>query len=386
LDKIKLLVLSWRDIKNPLAGGAERYIHEVCKRMVQDGHEVLFFTSFFQGAKGEEVIDGVKIIRRGNPITIYPLAFLYYMLHWRRRFNCVLEVKDGGLPWFARFYAGKHVIALVHQAGRDFSRHSYMNSTWRYEVKGILAPLIYLLEPLLLSTYKLTPVIAVSRSTKMNLLKLGLDPNAVTIVHGGLSLKPVENIPKKEKDPTIIYLGRIKRSKGLSELIVALYYVRKNIQNVKLWVAGRGDSSYLTELMRFIDKLGLINNLEFFGYVDEKTKINLLSRAHLLVFPSVMEGWGLTVIEANACGTPVIAFNVPGLRDSIINGETGLLVPYGDVKALANAIIKVLSEDELRAKLSKNAIKWAEKFSWEKTAKEFEKILEKVFNNDETQY
>jgi len=380
LNRIKLLVLSWRDIKNPLAGGAEKYIHEVCKRMVQDGHEVLFFTSSFQGAKGEEVIDGVKIIRRGNSITIYPLAFLYYILHWKGKFNCVLEVKDGGLPWFARFYAGKHVIALVHQTGRDFSYHSYMNSTWRYEVKGILAPLMYLLEPLLLSIYKLTPVITVSRSTKMNLLKLGLDSNAVTIVHGGLSLKPVENIPKKERDPTIIYLGRIKRSKGLSELIVALYYVRKNIQNVKLWVAGRGDSSYLNELMRFIDKLGLINNLEFFGYVDEKTKINLLSRAHLLVFPSVMEGWGLTVIEANACGTPVIAFNVPGLRDSIINGETGLLVPYGDIKALANAIIKVLSEDELRAKLSKNAIKWAEKFSWEKTAKEFEKILEKIID------
>jgi glycosyltransferase involved in cell wall biosynthesis len=363
-----------------LAGGAEKYIHEVCKRMVQDGHEVLFFTSSFQGAKGEEVIDGVKIIRRGNSITIYPLAFLYYILHWKGKFNCVLEVKDGGLPWFARFYAGKHVIALVHQTGRDFSYHSYMNSTWRYEVKGILAPLMYLLEPLLLSIYKLTPVITVSRSTKMNLLKLGLDSNAVTIIHGGLSLKPVENIPKKERDPTIIYLGRIKRSKGLSELIVALYYVRKNIQNVKLWVAGRGDSSYLNELMHLIDKLGLINNLEFFGYVDEKTKINLLSRAHLLVFPSVMEGWGLTVIEANACGTPVIAFNVPGLRDSIINGETGLLVPYGDIKALANAIIKVLSEDELRAKLSKNAIKWAEKFSWEKTAKEFEKILEKIID------
>ena len=380
-NKIKLLVLSWRDIKNPLAGGAERYIHEVCKRMVRDGHEVLFFTSSFQRAKGEEVIDGVNIIRRGNSIMIYILAFIYYVLHWKGKFDCVLEVKDGGLPWFTRFYAGRHTIALVHQTGRDFSHHSYMNSTWCYEVKGILAPLMYLLEPFLLSVYKLTPVIAVSHSTKVSLLKLGLDPSTVVIVHGGLSLKPLESIPKKERDPTIIYLGRIKRSKGLFELIVALSHVRKNIQNVKLWIAGRGDSSYLIELMRLIDKLGLANSLEFFGYVDEKTKINLLSRAHLLVFPSVMEGWGLTVIEANACGTPVIAFNVPGLRDSIIDGETGLLVPYGDVKALANAIIKVLSEEELREKLSGNAIKWAERFSWEKTAEEFEKILEKVSSN-----
>ena len=379
LDKIRLLVFSWRDIKNPLAGGAEKYIHEICRRLVRDGHEVIFFTSSFQRAKSEEVIDGVKIIRRGHSITTYLLAFLFYVLHWRGKFDCVVEVKDGGLPWFTRFYIGKHAIALVHQTGRDFSRHSYLNSTWRYEVKGIVGPLMYLLEPFLLSVYRLTPVIAVSHSTKVSLLELGLDPNAVAVVPEGTDLKPLQGVPSKETSPTIIYLGRIKRSKGLFDLIEALFYVRKKIRDVKLWVVGRGDSSYLTELMCFTDKLGLANNSTFFGYVDKKTKIDLLSRSHLLVFPSVREGWGLTVIEANACGTPAVAYNVPGLRDSIINGETGLLVaPYGSVKALAKVIVRVLADDGLREKLSINAMKWARRFDWNRTATEALQVVERA--------
>jgi glycosyltransferase involved in cell wall biosynthesis len=375
LDKFRLLVLSWRDIKNPLAGGAEKYIHEICRRLVRDGHEVVFFTSSFQGAKGEAVIDGVKIIRRGHSITTYLLSFLFYVLHWRGKFDCVIEAKDGGLPWFTRFYAGKRTIALVHQTGRDFSRNSYSNSTWRYAVKGMAAPLMYLLEPFLLSVYRLTPVLAVSHSTKVSLLELGLDPNAVAVVRAGTDLKPLEGVPNKETNPTIIYLGRIKRSKGLFDLIRALFHVRKKIRDVKLWVVGRGDSSYLSELTILIEKLGLTNNVTFFGYVDEKTKIDLLSRSHLVVFPSVREGWGLVVTEANSVGTPCVAYDVAGLRDSVKDGVTGLLVEGGDVEGLGEAIVRVLKDEELRLRMSRNALEYAKEFSWDKTAKEFMKYV-----------
>ena len=380
LDKIRLLVFSWRDVKNPLAGGAEKYIHEICRRLVRVGHEVVFFTSSFQGAKSEEVIDGVKIIRRGHSITTYLLAFLFYVLHWRGKFDCVVEAKDGGLPWFTRFYAGKRAIALVHQTGRDFSRNSYLNSTWRYEVKGIVAPLMYLLEPFLLSGYRLAPVLAVSHSTKASLLELGLNPNAVAVVPEGADLKPLEGVPSKEASQTIIYLGRIKRSKGLFDLIEALFYVRKKIRDVKLWVVGRGDSSYINELMGFIEKLGLADNVSFFGYVDEKTKMDLLSRSHLLVLPSVREGWGLVVTEANSVGTPCVGYDVAGLRDSVVNGVTGLLVKSQDVRGLANAIIRVLEDEELRLRLSRNALEYTKGFSWDRSAEEFLKALEWTVN------
>jgi glycosyltransferase involved in cell wall biosynthesis len=375
LDKIRLLILSWRDIKNPLAGGAEKYIHSICTRLIRDGHEVIFFTSSFEGAKGEEILNGVKIIRRGHSIRTYLLAFVFYVLHWRGKFDCVVEVKDGGLPWFSRFYAGKHTIALVHQTGRDFGFHDYSNSTWRYEVKGLAAPIMYLLEPFLLSIYRLTPTIAVSYSTKKSLMELGLDSNTISVIHVGTDTKSLEDLPNKQKDPTIIYLGRIKRSKGLLDLISALSNVRTKIRDVKLWVVGGGDPFYLAELIILIKKLGLKKNVTFFGHVDEKTKTDLLSRSHLLVLPSVREGWGLVVTEANGVGTPCVGYDVAGLRDSIQDGQTGLTVKYGDIHALSAGLLKVLEDEELRKKLSENALRYSRNFSWDKTAGEFIRVV-----------
>jgi glycosyltransferase involved in cell wall biosynthesis len=375
LEKFRLLILSWRDIKNPLAGGAEKYIHEICRRVVKLGHEVIFFTSSFQGGKGEEVIDGVTVIRRGHSITTYILAFLFYGFYWRRTFDCVIEAKNGGLPWFTRFYAGKRAIALVHQTGRDFRRNSYKNSTWHFEVRGVTAPLMYLLEPFLLSVYRLTPVLAVSNSTRVSLLELGLNPKAVTVVPEGTDLRPLESVPGKEKGPTIIFLGRLKRSKGLSDLIEALFQVRKKIRDVKLWIVGSGDSSYVDELIELAKKLGLANNLTFFGHVDEKTKIDMLSRSHLLVLPSVREGWGLVVTEANSLGTPCVGYNVSGLRDSIKDGETGLLAEAGNVEDLADKIIMVLADDCLRERLSGNALEYSRRFSWDESARVFLEAL-----------
>jgi len=377
LSKIRILVLSWRDIKNPLAGGAEKYIHEVCRHLVRYGHKVIFFTSSFQRSRSEEIIHGVKIIRRGHSFTTYILAFLFYILHWRGKFDCVIETKDGGLPWFTRFYVGKRSIALIHQTGRTFNRHSYLNSTWRYEVKGIISPLMYLLEPLLLSVYRLTPVIAVSDSTKQSLIELGVEPNSITVVSAGTEIKTLNGVPTKETMPTIIYLGRIKKSKGISDLIEALYYVRKKIQDVKLWIVGRGDPTYLTELLRLISKLGFVECVTFFGFVDEKTKFELLSRAHILVLPSIREGWGLVVTEANSVGTPAVGYDIPGLRDSISDGFSGLLVESGP-EALADGMMRVLSNDGLREDLSRNAIEWAGRFSWDKTAEEFLNVVKKV--------
>jgi glycosyltransferase involved in cell wall biosynthesis len=269
-------------------------------------------------------------------------------------------------------------MALVHQTGRDFRCNSYSNSTWHFEVKGMAAPLMYLLEPFLLSVYKLTRVLAVSHSTKASLLELGLDANAVTVVPAGTDLRPLESVPSKEMSPTIIYLGRIKRSKGLFDLIEALFRVRKKIRDVKLWIVGLGDPSYLDELMSLTKRLDLANNLTFFGHVDEKTKIHMLSRSHALVLPSVREGWGLVVTEANSLGTPCIGYDVSGLRDSVKDGETGLLAEAGNVQDLAGKIVMVLTDNDLRERLSTNALDYSRRFSWDESARVFLEVLQSV--------
>lgn len=173
---------------------------------------------------------------------------------------------------------------------------------------------------------------------KIFIVKIGLDEN----------LKKHSKI-LKNKNPTIIYLGRWKKYKRLNLLIDAFKIVKSKIKNAELWLAGDGDIK--------IDK---IEGIKIFGKVSEKMKKKILEKAWVFVQPSIKEGWGISVIEANACGTPAIAFDVPGLRDSIIDGKTGLLVKEdGNVEKLAEAIIKVLENEKLRKKLSLNALKYA---------------------------
>ncbi len=192
---------------------------------------------------------------------------------------------------------------------------------------------------------------------KIFIVKIGLDEN----------LKKHSKI-LKNKNPTIIYLGRWKKYKRLNLLIDAFKIVKSKIKNAELWLAGDGNIK--------IDK---IEGIKIFGKVSEKMKKKILEKAWVFVQPSIKEGWGISVIEANACGTPAIAFDVPGLRDSIIDGKTGLLVKEdGNVEKLAEAIMRILVDEELRKTLSKNALEYSRNFSWDKTADEFMKIVEEV--------
>jgi len=147
----------------------------------------------------------------------------------------------------------------------------------------------------------------------------------------------------------------------------------------KLSIAGRGELEYERELKQLTKDLNLEDSVAFHGYVSEEEKIRLMQRSHILVLPSQREGFGLVIIEANACETPVVATDAPGLRDSIIDGETGLLVPYGDVEALAEAVLMALTDGETRKRLALDATEWSKRFNWNRTAQEFIEILEGVF-------
>ena len=171
----------------------------------------------------------------------------------------------------------------------------------------------------------------------------------------------------------MVYLGRLKAYKRLDRLILAMKEVRREIPDAELLIAGSGDVE--DELKRQSKELGLGSAVKFHGFIDEREKLRLLRSAWLFVTPSQKEGWGLTVIEANACGTPAIAYDVPGLRDSIRDGYNGILVKKYDEASLARAIIRLLKDDDRRAELCRAALSWAERFSWDKSAEKFERIL-----------
>jgi glycosyltransferase involved in cell wall biosynthesis len=177
----------------------------------------------------------------------------------------------------------------------------------------------------------------------------------------------------KSKDPLVVYVGRIKAYKRLDHLIKSFKIIKDVIKNSKLIIAGKGDQKPLKKLSI---ELGIEPSVEFYDEVSEEEKLRLLRQAWVFVTPSMKEGWGITVIESNACGTPAIAYNVPGLRDSVKYNYNGILVEDGNENSLANTIVMVLKDGSLRDNLSKNALEWSKQFSWERSAEEFLKAME----------
>ncbi|MGI0013570.1 MAG: glycosyltransferase family 4 protein, partial [Nitrososphaera sp.] len=297
-----ILILNRRDITNPRAGGAEVYIHEVAKRLVKF-YAIVMFSSAFSNCKSEEVIDGIKIVRCGNEFTVYLLALFYYLTSFRKFIDVIVECKDGGVPWLTQFYSTKRKIALVHQTGRGADT-PFNQSVWYYEFSSkVFGYLVYLLEPLLLKAYRGIDIITPSKSTRTDLEGFGIDPKHIEVAEPGV-IKDVEFQIKKSRIPTIIYLGRVNRYKRLEDVIKTFAIIKKEIPSSRLIIAGLGDSEYLDYLYEISRKMGVYEKVDFRGRVSEDEKMFLLSEAHLMLFASVREGWGISVIEANSVGTP----------------------------------------------------------------------------------
>lgn len=364
---MKILVFNWRDIKNPEAGGAEVHIHEILKRLCQKGYEITMVSSNFDGAEKEEYIDGIHIIRIGNKYLMNIYALLYYFkLRKYKKFDVVID-DISKIPLYTPLYIRKPIIAIVH--------HMF-EKTAQYETNIILSTIVRVALGIMTYVYKNIPIVAVSDSTKSDLISRGIPNCNIYVIHNGIDLKRYSP-GEKSKNPLVVYFGRVKKYKRVDHLVEAFYKVQNEIPDLKLIIAGKGDYT----LLNSFDKIKNDPNIQLVGEVSEDDKVKILQKAWVFVNPSVEEGWGITVIEANACGTPAIGYDVPGLRDSIKHGYNGLLVRDGDVDSLAETLKTIISNNDLRVKLSKNAIQWALKFSWDKSADEFDKLLDFVIND-----
>jgi glycosyltransferase involved in cell wall biosynthesis/O-antigen/teichoic acid export membrane protein len=352
----RILIMNWRDTKHKYAGGAEVYIQELAKRWVVGGNQVTIFCGNDGHAERDETIDGIRIIRRGGFYFVYVWAFIYYVTRFRGRFDVIIDCQNG-VPFFTPLYAKEKIYSVMHHVHQEvFYKYLPKRMAWLASVlENRAMPYVY----------RKVKFIAVSPSTKKEMEELDLVGNGIEIIYNGVDhhkLTPGTKSP----DPTILYLGRLKAYKSIDVLIRAFKEISEKIYNVKLIIAGSGDEEQ--RLRELTDSLGVGHKVEFTGQIDDDQKISLLQSAWVFVNPSLMEGWGITTIEANACGTPVVASDVPGLRDSVQNPHSGFLVAYGDSKLLAKRIEQLLADNQLRAKMSKNAIEWAHKFSWDKSA------------------
>ncbi|HUS50755.1 MAG TPA: glycosyltransferase family 4 protein [Candidatus Paceibacterota bacterium] len=362
---MEILIFNWKDRKNPLAGGAEIVTEELLKRLVKNGHRPTLLTSKFKGCQNKEIIDGYEIIRVGGRWTVYWQAYRYYKGYLRGKFDLVID-EINTIPFFAKFYAKEKNILFIHQLCREI---------WFYQIFFPLSLIGYLIEPIYLWLLRDRKVIAVSESTRNDLLKYGFKKENIYIISEGIEIEPLKELPEieeiKEKEPTILFLGVIRAMKRPDQVIKAFELAKKGIKNLKLWIAGGGDDKYHKKVMRLINNSQYKKDITCLGKVENEEKISLLQKTHLLCVTSVKEGWGLVVIEANSQGTPAIVYNVDGLRDSVKNNETGLICQQNTSENLAKNIIKLLNDREKYQNLRINAWQWSKEINFERSYNDF---------------
>lgn len=359
---MRILFLNWRDIRHPRHGGAEVYNHEVCRRLVAAGHRVELFTAAFPGALPEEEIDGVRIVRRGRQWTVHLRAWLRYRRRARAGFDVVVE-EINTLPFWSPLWAGIPTVLVIHQLARE---------VWWYESRQPLSTVGYLAERYYLRPYRRVPVVTLSRSTSDDLRRLGFR-GPVELLPPGVSWPEAWQRPAPAV-PTFVYLGRLAPSKRVHEIIEAFALARRALPGARLRLIGSGPPGYTARLAALAERLGVTAGLELSGRLDEDRKFEALAGATAIAMASVREGWGIVVSEAGAVGTPSAVYDVAGLRDSTVDGETGLVVQPRP-EALAAAMCRLALEPGLRERLAAGAIAFCRRLSYEDVAAGFQRVL-----------
>jgi len=354
---MNILILNWRDIKNPLSGGAEISLFEHAKYWQKKGAHIIWFASSFKGAKKEEHIENIIIIRRGSHYTVYIYALFFYLRYLKNKVDVVVD-NFHFIPFFTPLYIKrKKIVALINEPAK---------SLWFKNIFFPLSLIGYVIEPLFFLFYKNISFITSANSIMSELEEFGIKKQRINVIPHGVTISNKKKKLSKEKNPVIIYLSQVSPDKGIEDAIRAFFIIHKTRKNVKLWVVGKAkDRKYELYIKKFAEKLNLKDSIVFFGFVEEEKKFDLLKKSWVLIHTSLKEGWGLNVIEANAMRTIAVAYNVTGLRDSIQDGITGVLTKSNSPEAIAESI-KTLINDSLKYKfLSRNAYNWAKSFSWE---------------------
>jgi glycosyltransferase involved in cell wall biosynthesis len=364
-----ILALNWQDLSNPLAGGAEVHLEELLRRIASRGHQVTLLCSSYDSAAPEETVNGIRIIRRGNRFNFNLVAPFYLRkLASENKFDVMIE-DINKIPFYTPLYLDLPTLVVVP--------HLFSTTVFR-EINFLLGLYIYLAEKPLVSIYRGRKFNVISESTADDIAGRGIPRSDISVVHCGIdngfySYDP--NVTKYSR-PTILYLGRIKKYKSIDHLIMAFGKILEKIPEAHLKIVGSGD--YVDKLKTLVSKMNLDSSVDFPGFVSSDEKVEILRRSHVAVYPSLKEGWGLTNIEANACGTAVVAANVPGLKDSVEHDNTGYLYEYGNIDQLAESLEMILNNSNTRSRFEKGGLQWARDFDWDTAADEFYGILEEV--------
>jgi glycosyltransferase involved in cell wall biosynthesis len=348
--------IAWRDIDDPEAGGSELHAHRVASLWGEAGIDVTFRTSAVHGASSALTREGYRVLRQAGRYGVFPGAAWEGMRMGHRPGDALVEIWNG-MPFFSPlWYRGPRLVFLHHVHAEMWgmvlpAKLAKLGST----VERRLAPLVY----------RDARVVTLSESSRDEIIEmLGLRPGRVTLAPPGVD---PEFSPGGERapEPLVVAVGRLVPVKRFDPFIRAMASVQERIPALRVVIIGEGYKRFELEELRA--ELGAESWLELPGRVTDDELIEWYRRAWVVASASLREGWGMTLTEAAACGTPAVATAIAGHADAVVDGETGLLV--SGVDEMAGAVERVLTDDRLRGRLSRGAVERARWFTWGTTAR-----------------
>jgi glycosyltransferase involved in cell wall biosynthesis len=318
----------------------------------------------FRGGAAIDEQDGFRIRRVGTRWTVYWHAWRLYRQELAGRYDFVVD-EINAMPFFCRLYVKEPNVVLIHQLTRE---------VWFYQISQWIGWLGYLLEPAYLALLAPARTVTVSESTAAGLRRYGFGRRRpIHIISEGtrMPLLPELDDRLKAVRPTWLVLGGIRPMKRTMQALRAFEIARAGRPDLRLVIAGGPADRYGREVERAARESAFAADIAWEGAVSDERKIELMTAAHLLLVTSVREGWGIIVTEANRRGTPVAAYDVPGLRDSVRDRVTGRLSPAGDIPALARTALDLTFDRDQYRRLQRAAWEWSQSITFDRSADDF---------------
>ncbi len=355
---MRILWLTHRDPLNPKAGGAERIVEEVSKRLATSGNEMTIFAPQFTNSRIEESLHGVRIVRRGGNISAH-LALPIFLL--REHFDVIIADLGHAVPWVSpKVMKRKVIVHFLHLHRRSLPG----------QVNKILAFAISSLEKCYSLFYPGTRFVTISNTSLSDLTEiLHIKAEKCTVIRPGVN-SDIYVQRAKTASPSIIYFGGMRDYKRPYESLYVLKHLTVKFPDTTLTAVGDGPSKI--KMMQLARDMGMSDHVNFTGRVEAVKLSELVASSWLNVHTSVAEGWGLSIIEAASAGTPTVGYEVPGVTESIESGKNGIKVKNGDRDALFNAAEQIISKPE---KWWSSSVEVGRKYSWDDTAEKWGKIL-----------
>jgi glycosyltransferase involved in cell wall biosynthesis len=358
-------LFNWRDTKNPEGGGSERYVEAVARGLVARGARVTVFCAAHDAGPADEVVDGVRFVRRGSKLAVYPRAVLALLTRRLGKVDVVVDVQNG-LPFFTPLGTRRPVVVLVHHVHRE---------QWPVVYPGLVGRIGWWIESRLSPRlYRRSHYVAVSSATRDELVTLGVDAARIDVVHNGTD-RPPHTAVARAATPTLCVVGRLVPHKRIEHAVDVVARLRPEFPDLSLRVVGSG--WWEDELRKYAAEQGVGDLVRFLGHVSEEDKHEHVGASWVQLLPSLKEGWGLVIGEAGMHGVPTVAYrSAGGTRESILHGSSGILVD--SFEELVAEVRRLLRDPDALAVLGEGAHAMAQTFTWEHAQEAFAHVVQEA--------